>query len=100
MNKLIAIAAMLFATMTGASASLNCRLGDVQLFQGDSDAANVVHFCIRSECKDRVLINTAPRGSVDTLRKGFKAGDELTVKDFRSPSPEAFSRGRLWSGNG
>lgn len=96
-KKLIAVAALLIATMTGASASLKCRIGDVTLFQIDFDAANVVHFCIRGKCKDRVLIKTAPRGTVtdwvpaDDLRPGFKVGDELTVKDFGNPTPETFS---------
>jgi hypothetical protein len=96
-KRLIATAIALFATMSGANANLNCRLGDVQLFQSELDAANAVHFCIHGTCKDRVLINAAPRGSVvdwvptDVLRRGFKAGDDVTVKDLGSSSPEAFS---------
>jgi hypothetical protein len=96
-KRLIAIATVLFATMSGANASLNCRLGDVQLFQIKSDAANVVHFCIHGTCKDRVLINAAPRGSevdwmpADVLRPGFKAGDEVSVKDLVNRRPEDFA---------
>ena len=102
----VAAATMLFATMSSANASLNCRLGDVQLFQIKSDAANVVHFCIHGTCKDRVLINTAPRGSevdwvpADVLRPGFKAGDEVTLKDLGNSSPEAFSLSVSGEGGG
>jgi hypothetical protein len=97
LKRLILTASVLFATMGGANASLSCRLGDVQLFQSESDAANVVHFCIHGTCKDRVLINSAPRENVvdwvptDVLRQGFKAGDEVTMKDLVNRRPEDFA---------